>query len=255
MIFNSAGWFIYKRDSLRSRSIAEVFRQARSFFALNESAKLKSVHSESPLTRGYTSLGQEHFRGSALPDHKEFLSWGLGDSAGNLWPETFPLLEENSLAASQEIAGEARESFGRNALAAGVALETVEGIERSLNPLFRLVHYPGGNGAVSGEHADLSLVTTIVSDSRRGLQIRTRGGWEDVAIPEGHAAVLAGELLEILSGGKITAAVHRVRTPAEARISLTCFLYPHNAYTFAELGATGDFLRRRIMELGIHERR
>ncbi|CAJ1410116.1 unnamed protein product [Effrenium voratum] len=88
----------------------------------------------------------------------------------------------------------------------------------------RLRHsvYPP-NGSCT-EHTDYGVVT-LQQSTAPGLEAYVAGSWQSLVPPPGHAVLFAGDMLEILTNGKVPALVHRV-TPGGSRQSHIIFLQP-----------------------------
>ncbi|MFX8681236.1 2OG-Fe(II) oxygenase family protein, partial [Acinetobacter baumannii] len=64
-----------------------------------------------------------------------------------------------------------------------------------------------------GAHKDSGLLTLLLQDRQRGLQVETAEGWIDAEPLAGSFVVNIGELLEMASDGYLRATLHRVVTP------------------------------------------
>jgi isopenicillin N synthase-like dioxygenase len=82
-------------------------------------------------------------------------------------------------------------------------------------------------------HVDFSFITLTLQDSP-GLQVQDpAGAWHPVIPRPGALTVHAGELLELVSGGRYRATPHRVINPslARTRVSIPLFMNPPLAAT------------------------
>ncbi|KAM7526838.1 hypothetical protein LguiA_016740 [Lonicera macranthoides] len=70
-------------------------------------------------------------------------------------------------------------------------------------------------------HSDYGLLTLLLQDEVKGLQIQHRGSWVTVQPIPGSFVVNVGDHLEIFSNGKYKSVVHRVLVNScESRISV-----------------------------------
>jgi isopenicillin N synthase-like dioxygenase len=194
--------------------------------------------------RGWFPLGGELTDG--VPDDKEGLYFGaeLGPDhprvrgrtplhGPNLFPRRPAPLKEVVLRYMDEMTG-----LGQ-ALLSGIALGL--GLDRSwftehltADPLtlFRIFRYPPSPGTGPGrwgvgEHTDYGLLTILGQDASGGLQVKTPGGWTDVAPHPGRFVCNLGDMLERLTGGRYRSTPHRVRNTGTAdRLSFPFFLDP-----------------------------
>jgi isopenicillin N synthase-like dioxygenase len=98
--------------------------------------------------------------------------------------------------------------------------------------LARLLEYKGGNGTIpSKAHTDYELFSFIVSTTD-GLQIKKNDTWTSIKRKTNHAIILAGDMAEALSCGKIKSVLHRVACSDEVRHSFIYFQGPHNDFRF-----------------------
>ncbi|KAE8423612.1 hypothetical protein BDV36DRAFT_242945 [Aspergillus pseudocaelatus] len=111
------------------------------------------------------------------------------------------------------------------------------------NMNFRLCDYnpvTAASGSLNGcgAHTDYGTFTIIFQDGTPGLELEDAdapGSW--VPAPGDATVILTGWCAVILSGGRITAARHRVRrTPGVRRLSAVLFLAPDLNVTLRPLG-------------------
>ena len=99
--------------------------------------------------------------------------------------------------------------------------------------LFRIFNYPasppqpGPDLRGVGEHTDYGLLTLLYQDDAGGLQVKHGAEWLDVPYVPGSFVVNLGDMLERLTGGRYTSALHRViNTSGRSRISMPFFFDP-----------------------------
>ena len=99
--------------------------------------------------------------------------------------------------------------------------------------LFRIFNYPpvpSGKPEETpgvGEHTDYGLLTLLYQDEVGGLQVKYDGGWIEVPYVPGSFVVNVGDMLERLTSGRYTSALHRVvNASGRSRISMPFFFDP-----------------------------
>ena len=131
-------------------------------------------------------------------------------------------------------------SLGRNPAA-------FTAIMRNSISTLRLLHYPappqavssssseGGEGEGSAQkqvlsctpHTDSGLLTLLHQDATGGLEVRNADGeWIPAPYVPGSMVVNVGDLLARMSGGRLVATEHRVRSSGRARYSVPFFCEP-----------------------------
>jgi isopenicillin N synthase-like dioxygenase len=238
------GFFYVVGHGVEPDLLRELIELSRRFFALPEADKLSIEMVNSPHFRGYNRVAWERTRGS--PDWREQIDIGAERAAlprepgrpawmrlqgPNQWPAALPELHPIVLRwqrASVEVLTRLLRAF---ALALGqseTALEPLYGNEP--HHLTKLIRYPGRDTTDSeqgvGAHKDAGLLTLLLQDTQRGLQVETAEGWIDVTPRPGTFVVNIGELLELASDGYLRATLHRVVAPPAGveRISVAFFL-------------------------------
>ncbi|TVU06034.1 hypothetical protein EJB05_49224, partial [Eragrostis curvula] len=92
----------------------------------------------------------------------------------------------------------------------------------AVNHVVRLSHYAArpdateADGGLSLEaHYDSSFLTVLMQNEVEGLEVQARDGrWIAVPPERNTCAVIAGELLMVMTNGRVPACWHRVRTPS-----------------------------------------
>jgi len=115
----------------------------------------------------------------------------------------------------------------------------------------RLNHYPpqprdGGHGAPLGvgEHTDSGALTVLLQDDQPGLEVQREGRWHLVQPLAGALVVNLGDIVQVWSNDRYTAALHRVVTnPRRDRYTMPFFLNPSYDTTYEPLPTTVSALR------------
>ncbi len=265
------GFVAIQGHGVPSALLDRAYRVAERVFALPVEAKRACETPADGRQRGYTSFGVEHAKDQSAPDLKEF--WHVGrppaesplDLPPNRFPEEVPELAE--------VGGElfaALDRFSRELLVAVAehlelpAEHFVERVEGG-NSLLRLIHYPplshlaGSAGAVrAAAHEDVNLLTVLPASTAPGLEIRGRDGqWLPVEPPPGAMICDSGDMMALMTGGRLPATTHRVVNPQGAlaevsRYSLPFFVHPRPDVHLTPGGPTAEaFLQRRLEEIGL----
>ena len=109
----------------------------------------------------------------------------------------------------------------------------------------RLIHYLSHEPeefqlvASMGAHTDYELFTLILQDSP-GLFYKINGDWQAVPAMQNSLLLIAGDVLEILSGGEIQSLIHRVVANGNERYSFPFFMNLNPDMQLKRVGAS-DF--------------
>lgn len=249
--------------------LERAYALARTTFALPPESKRASETPGDGRQRGYTSLGIEHAKNHPTPDLKEF--WHIGRDADdlptNIFPNvagfatTFPQL----FTALDHVATSLLQAIGRY-------LERPPGFFDALtkggNSVVRVIHYPPMHasspmGAVrAAAHEDINLLTVLPVSTEPGLELRTvQGEWVAVRTAPGVMICDTGDMMQLLTNGRLPSTTHRVVNPANganvARYSMPFFCHPRGeavlraAQDNAEQVTANAFLMQRLREIGV----
>jgi isopenicillin N synthase-like dioxygenase len=230
--------------------VDEIFDVTRQLFDLPLAERLKLDNRTSPHFRGYTRLGHELTGGR--PDAREQLDFGPDRPAvehypadqpywlvqgPNLWPDAaLPRLRQVAMAWAESMSRVGAELLSAIAVALGASADHFDhAFAGSPAWMAKLVHYVGnvvqeaGDQGV-GSHADYGFVTLLLQDSVGGLEVLPPGQdtWIEVEPIPGALVVNLGEMLEVATGGYLSATIHRVQAPPPGvdRYSIPFFWSP-----------------------------
>jgi isopenicillin N synthase-like dioxygenase len=236
------GFFYLIGHGVDLRLVASLAGQARAFFAQPSEQKLQIAMARGGRAwRGYFPVGGELTSGR--PDRKEGLYFGTELTAedprvqaglplhgSNLFPE-LPGFRERVLEYMNAVTAVGQSVLSGIAGGLGLSPEYfLERYTRDPTVLFRIFSYPPQGSADElgvGEHTDYGLVTLLWQDDTGGLEVWNRERWLP-APPVADAFVCnVGDMLERLTGGRYTSALHRARNNSRHdRISMPLFLDP-----------------------------
>ncbi len=267
---SSLGFVAVVDHGVDAALLQRAYATAADTFALPAATKQGYERPEEGRQRGYTSMGIEHAKDRDTPDLKEF--WQVGRSG--------PGLPDNVFATEVE-------GFEATMLALFHALDSVAaallgGIERYLqlpvgffedftrggNSVMRIIHYPPLRGDVpegavrAAAHEDINLLTVLPVSTQPGLQLMTRAGeWVDVQTPPDVMVCDTGDMMQLLTGGRLRSTTHRVVNPTEgadrSRYSMPFFCHPRPDAELspARDGAPAilahDFMMERLRAIGV----
>jgi hypothetical protein len=254
--------------------IAEAYAVATRVFALPEAVKRQSETPEDGRQRGYTPFALEKARDQAVGDLKEFWHVGRRHSERtdpslphNRFPPALPEFE-----AVMQRLFDAQEAFALELLdAVCLYLGLAPGFFRAMadegNSVLRVIHYPDVGEAVPGAvraaaHEDINLMTVLPAATQPGLELQTRDGtWLPVASPPGSMVCDTGDMMALVTGGRLPATTHRVVNPPAGgdggRFSMPFFLHPAPNVVLTPISGerapirAHDFLLQRLRENGV----
>jgi isopenicillin N synthase-like dioxygenase len=258
--------------------VERAYEVARLTFALPADVKQGCETPWNGRQRGYTSFGVEHAKDSATADIKEF--WHVGRSLPtdhplglsglippNVTPPGVPGFDEAMGALFRALEGLAVELCVAVGAFFGLPPATFRDMTRDGNSVLRIIHYPDDVPAEPGAvraaaHEDINLMTVLPASTRPGLELMTRDGrWLAIEAPAGCMICDTGDMMQLMTAGRMPATTHRVVNPVESdggRLSMPFFLHPHPDHVLTPIQAgwaepvrTHDFLLRRLRANGV----
>jgi isopenicillin N synthase-like dioxygenase len=242
------GFFYVTHHGVPDALVAQVYAEAKRFFALPPEQKAEIAIENSACHRGWFQVGGENLDPAKqktgdfkegvkigrdlAPEHPRVRA-GLPLHGPNQWP-TLPGWRE----VMQEYY-DAMEALGRRllqafALALGLDEKHFDNwLEVPMTTLGPL-HYPPQTGHITeaqlgaGAHTDFGCLTMLAQDDNGGLQVRNKQGqWIDAPPIPGSFVVNIGDMMERWTNGVFTSTLHRVvNTSGRERYSLPYFFDP-----------------------------
>jgi isopenicillin N synthase-like dioxygenase len=240
------GFFYVGNHGIPESLIADVFSQARQFFAAPAALKEAVRYTGTSGNRGHVPLEGETLDPSTQPDLKECFNIGLelGEHdpelrAGrpfrhrNPWP-ALPGFRQTMLAYFDGALTLGRSLHRAFALDLGVEAGFFEDkLDRPM-AILRLLHYPGAaardTGRLgAGEHSDYGNLTLLATDDVGGLFVRARSGeWLEAPPIAGALLCNIGDCLMRWTNDTYVSTRHRVASPVgRDRYSVVFFFDPN----------------------------
>jgi isopenicillin N synthase-like dioxygenase len=282
--FLKFGFVRIKNHGISETFLNDAFETSKSFFSQDES--IKNVYYDEKLLgqRGYIPKLKEHAKGETAPDLKEF--WHVGrniseeDNLGpqflsNVWPSEPVQFKDVFVQMYNQLDDLAFALLEGLAIFLGEQDDRLTKMAVNGNSILRLLHYPPLNdfnkikGSIrAAAHGDINLITLLVSSTASGLEIFTKEKtWLPVNNGPNEIIADAGDMLELITKGKIPATIHRVVNPTsnnESRYSMPFFVHPRPEVKLSILETCQDgenkdthimtsqeFLEQRLIEIGL----
>ncbi len=243
-----------------------AYAQAQALFALPDAQKRRYEDPTTGRQRGYTSMGVERAKDQTVPDIKEFWHVGRreGDVVPNVEPAEVPAFTPTFYRLFDELDRVATTLLTSVGVYLGKPGGFFEDFTRGGNSIIRVIHYPplGDDvepGAVrAAAHEDINLMTVLPVATEPGLQLMTREGtWIDVQTPPNVMVCDSGDMMQLLTGGRLRSTTHRVVNPPgnsnRSRYSMPFFCHPRaDAVLQDEPRVLADaFLMERLRANGV----
>lgn len=242
---HDVGFFYLSATDVSPSFLATVYAVTRRFFLLTEEEKSSLSMINSPQFRGYNRAGSERTNGRS--DWREQFDIGaerepcqltnadpvwMGLHGHNQWPESLPELKSTILAYNNILTDISLKILRALSVGLGLPDDAFDRIYGDKpNEHMKLIKYPLVTSAQEvqgvGAHKDSGLLTLILQDENKGLQVEVfENEWIDVLPVKNTFVVNLGELLELATNGYLRATVHRVVPPEgkNERISIAWFL-------------------------------
>ncbi|WP_238366164.1 isopenicillin N synthase family dioxygenase [Mesobacterium pallidum] len=269
------GFLTVHDTGISTAEIAAVIDTYRAFFRLPEAEKRAVDMARTGSNRGWGAPRSEQVDPAANPDFKEVFDCGftlpeddplagLSVYAPNLWPKTPPEFRA-VISAYYDHALEVSLRLLR-AIATAIGAEADYFDDKFAKPmaLLRGNYYPPRPGWAGdkdfgiGAHTDYGCLTLLAADGTPGLEVLgADGNWLPVNAQPGEFVINFGEMLEMWTGGRVKATLHRVIGGSEERISVPLFFNPAHDTNVAPMGSSkviraGDHLEKRFNETYLH---
>lgn len=279
------GFFALVNHGIDLSLIEETYREAETFFMLDDVVKRLYAKPEISHQRGYTAFGVEHAKDNPAPDLKEFWQTGRGQQGSetdlkypmNIWPnEHVPKFEEKVDALYNNMERISNQLLTACSVYLGKDEDWLPSMADKGNTIMRIIHYPPldsstPEGAVrSAAHEDINFITLLMTATAAGLQVMDHDGtWIDVEGNHEQIIVDSGDMIQNLTNGLFKSTTHRVVNPGDStqrRFSMPMFVHPRNEidltprseYIEQTTGlqdfpsiTAGEYLHQRLAEIGL----
>jgi len=274
----SIGFAVITHHGIDTDLLGRAYGVAQDLFDLPMAAKKTYEDVAGGRERGYTSFGVEHAVDTKTPDLKEF--WHVGRTlaedhplagTGFVHDNRFPTEIPEFGPVFSSLYGQ-MEEFAHSLLDGigeflGLAPTFFRDMVADGNSVMRVIHYPDigevPKGAVrAASHEDINLITVLPSSTKPGLEVMTRDGeWHAVQTPPEVMIVDTGDMMKLLTSGRLQSTTHRVVNPEASdggRLSMPFFVHPHREHLltplvpgYAEPVLAHDFLYERLAAIGV----
>ena len=264
------GFFYVTGHHIPPLLIERVWTATRAFFAAPRADKLELLRTK-PNPSGYYDRELTKNRRNL----KEVFDFGRDDGmtidGENQWPESLPMVRQTM----REYFGACeRLAFDILALLSTALGGTAETLSRHFLPIHtsfvRMNYYPLedplnseanvdtpalGDQALH-HHSDAGALTLLLQDNVGGLQVQGLNGWQDVSPMADTLVVNLGDMMQVWSNDRFTAALHRVRpVTTRPRYSIPFFFNPSYDTNYAPLPTSAsDIPRYRTINWGAFRR-
>lgn len=283
--FEEIGFVAISGHYLSASLTDELYAQIKAFFNLPDAVKKQYEIEGLGGQRGYTSFGKEHAKGKKEGDLKEFWHFGQYAEVPNaLKPYYPPNVIVKELSAFNTVGETVFKALEQTAIALLQAISLHLGLTEHYfddfvatgNSILRPIHYPPiktapKNAERAAAHGDINLITLLMGAHGRGLQVLNRKGeWIDAIAGENELMVNVGDMLSRHTNNVLKSTIHKVVNPPKemwgtSRYSIPFFMHPvatmpldvlpnciskSQPKQFEDIAA-GDFLRERLIDLGL----
>lgn len=270
------GFLKISNTPISKAEVEALIKAYRGFFAAPVAEKSKVDMALTGSNRGWGASGSEQVDPAANPDYKEVFDCGfeLGREdplraegllvyGDNQWPAAPAGFQARVQAYYSAAITLCRALLGHIAEAAGREAGYFDSRFTRPMALLRGNYYParpdwaGEKDFGIAAHTDYGCLTLLTGDGTAGLEVLgADGGWHAVDLAPGDFVINFGEMLEMWSGGRVKATLHRVVGSGEERISVPMFFNPNHDTDVSADGAApisaGDYLKRRYDATYVH---
>ncbi|WP_371169782.1 isopenicillin N synthase family dioxygenase [Aliiroseovarius sp. 2305UL8-7] len=270
------GFLTIHNTAINPDQISSVIDAYRRFFDQPDQEKSAVDMAKTGANRGWGAAGGEQVDPDANPDYKQVFDCGFQlDADDPLRAQNLSVYGDNQWPA---LPGFHEAVRGYYLQALDVAMDLLRGIAAAIGEdeshfdaaftrpmaLLRGNYYPprpdwaGKKDFGIAAHTDYGCLTLLASDGVAGLEVMgADGSWIKVNAPVGEFVINFGEMLEMWTGGRVKATLHRVVGTGKERISVPMFFNPNHDTNVAPVGAdhvilAGDHMKKRFDETYLH---
>lgn len=240
---------VIARSPIPRSLLQETYGLLEDFFKLPRAAKMTCHAPGTNGQAGYTPALIETAERSSKPDWKEIYHWGKALSHQHPLRQRYPARYPDQVLPDALVPGIGAAMTRLHSAMLDFQLSVAETIGEAfgIGPTYfremledgpvvnRAAWYPPMAQAPSEghvwavEHQDFDLITAMPPATSSGLEILLNGTWQAVSPPEDYAIVIAGMVMERLTGGLMPAVFHRVTALSGqdyGRLSIVQFCHP-----------------------------
>ena len=273
------GFFSLVNHGVEQKLIKDAYRDAETFFLLDEATRRSYEDLALKGQRGYTSFGREKAKDHKVPDLKEF--WHVGrDREGapdNLWPDAqVPSFRPVMLELFRQLDTCAAHLLEACALYLNEEKNLMSRMAEGGDTILRIIHYPpvapdrDPSSIRAAAHEDINFITLLCESTSAGLELLERdGSWRPIHALDGQIIVDSGDMLQQLTNGVLRSTTHRVVNPEndrDRRFSMPFFVHPRGNVDLTPLPScvarcggevrypaisAGEYLLQRLREIGL----
>jgi len=252
------GFAVLTNHPLDPALISQLYAGWAAFFA--DAGKHAFTRDIATMT-GYFPFRSEHARGRNVDDLKEFY---------HVYPDgpLPPELDAVTTTVYRQLVDFGQVLLGwidagvPAAVRARFSEPLTDMLAGSRRNLLRILHYPPltvdaePDAERAAAHADINLITLLLSGSSPGLQAQDRQGrWHTVPCDAGMITVNVGDMLQMASRDWFPSTMHRVVNPPAiencSRYSMPMFLHPRPEVMLSPDTSAHDYLEERLREIGL----
>jgi len=270
------GFLKINNTPISKENVDALIKAYGAFFAQSNAEKSKVDMAATGSNRGWGASGSEQVDPMANPDYKEVFDCGFelgkddplraegllvyGDNQWPTAPEGFQATVQEYYAGAITLC---RALLGHIAQVAGREAGYFDSRFSRPMALLRGNYYParpdwaGEKDFGIAAHTDYGCLTLLTGDGTAGLEVLgADGDWHAVDVAPGEFVINFGEMLEMWTGGRVKATLHRVVGSGAERISVPMFFNPNHDTDVSAEGAepisAGAYLKRRYDETYVH---
>ncbi len=262
---STVGFMTVVNHDVPDALIDAAYAASRSVFAHDDAALAQYARPDLGGQVGFITTGAENSKGADIPNLMRFwhIQHRLNPDWTNVWPEETPAFKQAMLALM-----DAFDEIAQKILAAidvyldqkvGTLWQLIRGGPSLLRPIHNPAPLPGYDSIGTSAHTDINVITILPAATAKGLMVQTKSGvWVPIPVVPGSLVVNTADMLEMITGKRITSRPHQVILPEGSgeRFSIPYFVHfikETVLYTYPDgtKFTAWHYLVRRLTEIGL----